>query len=106
MCASGWQVIVYDGHGCSVPSDPGVGTVSVDIDANAPGSFIRTGLRCGSWDYRTFPGPACTAPAMQCVTEFTADGVSRLADGRIADGAGGLLPTFPASASGGLITCP
>jgi len=101
-CPSGWQVIMYDGAGCAVPSDPGVGTLTVDVNTNGGSSFIRTGLRCGAWDYRNWPH-VCSVP--QCVKAYTADGVNRLANGLVHDGPGGPLPTFPAGGTGVPVSC-
>lgn len=105
-CAVGWSVIVYDMFGCPVPSDPGVMTVTVDIDRDSGDNETRLGLACGSLaDRRQWPALDC-APPPSCIIGFTADGVSRLANGVVRSGPGGLLPTFPASPTGATPTCP
>gem|GEM_PF-7015121 len=105
-CATGWQVIVWDGLGCEVPSDPGTVSLTVASDNDAPGNLTRVGARCGgAGTGRAWSGPACTLPASQCVTAFSSNGTSRLADGFIMDGGSGLLPTFPSSATGGALSC-
>ncbi len=102
LCPSGWQAGIYDQNGCFVPSDPGVLSVAVDL-AQTGGGTYRTGLRCGSV-FHAWPGPQNTAPV--CATSYVVDTVSKLAGGRVCPGAGGLLPTFPASAAGAAVSCP
>jgi hypothetical protein len=106
-CATGWQVIIWDGLGCEVPSDPGVNTLTIGSDNDAGGSnYTRVGARCGGMGTGVpWPGPACGLPSTQCVTAFASNGVDRLAAGFVKDSGGALLPNFPAGPTNTL-TCP
>ncbi len=106
-CATGWQVVIFDGNmGCPNPSDPGVNTLTIGSDNDSPGAVTAVGVRCSGGSGVPWPGPMCTLPATQCVTDFESNGVSRLADGRIMDGGSGLIPHFPAGTTGTFFCSP